>query len=326
MTKTAAGRALPLDIGALAAMIQGEVLDLADACVVLADAAAPMDELSLAVQQEIRVDTGLITVPHPVDQVAMLTQTCDLQETTDEEHHCQVAPVLTRHPTFVREASRGHRPGYAALPWIGDDRVVDLSRITTLERAVVVDKPTVGRPRTSQERLDFAEAVNRHLTRVALEPEIVAVLHPFLRKIKARAGKDGDEGRCLGHVEEFRLEADPGLDDPSPALTVLVVIREENLPRLPHGVTVNDQRVDAVIGSGIAGACRAILTAKTEMALREAWTALAELWIKPAVEAAENEPRVGSIFAEVVNEEELTYGRSRRSPVLDLRYLSTRPA
>lgn len=326
MTKTTTGTTLPLDTGALAAMIQGEVLDLADACVVLADAAAPMDELSRAVQQEIGIDTGLMTVPHPVDQVAMLTQTCDLQETTDEEHHCQVAPVLIKHPTFVREASRGHRPGYAALPWIGDDRVVDLSRITTLERAVVVDKPTIGRPRTAQERLDFAEAVNRHLTRVALDPEIVAVLHPFLSKIKARAGKNSDEGRCLDHVEEFRLDADPDLDDPSPALTVLVVLRGENLPRLPRGVTVDDERVDAVQASGIAGACRAILTANTELALREAWTALAELWIEPAVDAAEQEPRVGSIFVEVVNEEELTYGRSRRSPVLDLRYLSTRPA
>jgi len=326
MTKTTTGTTLPLETGALAAMIQGEVLDLADVCVVLADAAAPMDDLSREVQQAIGNDTGLMAVPQPVDQVAMLTQTCDLQETTDEEYHCQVAPVLTKHPTFVREASRGHRPGYAALPWIGDDRVVDLSRITTLERAVVVDKPTVGRPRTAQERLDFAEAVNRHLTRVALEPEIVAILHPFLRKIKARAGKNSDEGRCLEHVEEFRLDADPDLDDPSPALTVLVVIREENLPPVPRGVTLDDQRVDAVKASGIAGACRAILTANSELALREAWTALAELWIEPAVEAAENEPHVGSVFVDVINEEELTYGRSRRSPVLDLRYLSTRPA
>jgi hypothetical protein len=53
--------------------------------------------------------------------------------------------------------------------------------------------------------------------------------------------------------------------------------------------------------------------------------ALAECWIKPAADRVADVDGVGSVAITVLNGEELSYARSRSAPILDLRYLSTRP-
>lgn len=326
MTETAVHAAALQHASAVSALVQGEVLAVPDACVVVADAGSPLDERSARQKDETGLSEGILVVPHEVDEVVVLSQTCDLQFTTATDYLCLLAPVVVVEPVLAREALRGHRPGLAALPWLGDDRVADLARITTVERAVIAGQPSVARPQSAQERLDFAESVRRHLTRAALPDEVVNVLKPFLKRIQERHDKNSDEGRCLDGVLELRLSADPDLDDPAPALCVLVILEEIDLPPLSSGATVDDERIDRLVEGGVAMAAKAVVTATSAVTLREAWTALAELWVQPSVAAAEHEPRVGSVSVEVLNEEELSYARSRRSPVLDLRYLSSRAA
>lgn len=196
---------------AVSSLIQGEVLAVPDACIVVADAGSPLDERSALQKKESGLVDGLFVVPHEVDEVVVLSQTCDLQFTTATDYLCLLAPVVVVEPVLAREALRGHRPGLAALPWPGDDRVADLARITTVERSVIAGQSSVGKPQSAQERLDFAESVRRYLTRAALPDEIVTVLKPFLRRIQERNDKNSDEGRCLNLVLELRLSADPDL-------------------------------------------------------------------------------------------------------------------
>ncbi len=150
---------------AVSSLLQGEVLGVADACVVLAEASAPLssEAADIAASEDIR--SGLIVVPHAVDDVVLLTQTCDLQFTTAAEHRCLVAPVIHVSERFAYEAWRGRRPGFAGLPWVGLTAVADLSRITTVERSVLVTAVSRGRPHTLRERLHFAETVGRYLQR-----------------------------------------------------------------------------------------------------------------------------------------------------------------
>lgn len=326
MTAASTASTMPLPAGALSALVQGEGFDLQDACVVVADAKLPLHQLSIEWREELGVEDGLIMVGHPTDQIVMITQTCDLQRTTEDEYTCQVAPVLKADPRFVREVARGRRPGFAAIPWLGDDRVADLSRITTVERTVVYEQPSAGRPAATDEQLDFAEAITRHFARVALSNEINQVLALFVDRVKEKDGKRSDEGCCIEQLYEIRLEADPTFDHPSPALTVLFILRAQDLPSLPSTVELDQDRVDGLEERGISAAAKAIVSAQDDLHLREAWLALAELWVEASLEAAEQEPAVGSLHAAVLNDEELSYARSRRSPQLDLRYLSTRAA
>ena len=78
----------------VSSLLQGEVLGVADACVVLAEASAPLSAEAADIAVSAGTGSGLIVVPHAVDDVVLLTQTCDLQFTTAAEHRCLVAPVM----------------------------------------------------------------------------------------------------------------------------------------------------------------------------------------------------------------------------------------
>jgi hypothetical protein len=303
--------------------IQGEVLALPDACVVVADAAWPLDDASAEVAAE-EGDDGLILVPEAVDVIVLLTQTCDLQETTPEQRNCQVAPVVERGETFAREVLRGRRPGWVALPWYRRAAVAELARITTLERSVLVGARSLARPDTPRERLHFAESVSRHFTRAALPDPVVEVLRPLLERMRDRSGRASDEGRCIEQIATIRVEAVPDLDAPAPHLTVLLVLDVENLPSI-GGAELDHDGIDDLVSRGRAAAATAAQRAADPIAKREAWIALTELWLQPAVELAEATPGVDSIDVLVLNGDELSFARARNAPELDLAYLSTRP-
>ena len=305
--------------------IQGEVFDRPDLCVVLADAAWPLDELSRSAADEAGGD-ALVVVPEPVDRVVLLTQTCDLQVTEPGARLCQVAPVVDRGVTFAHEAARGRRPGWADVPWHSPSSVADLSRITTVERSVLVEAASVGRPETAAARFHFAETVSRHFTRAALPDPIVDVLRPVLQRMKDKHDKQSPEGRCIGLVATLRVEAYPDLDDAAPTLTLLVVLEAVDLPPLPEGAELDDDRIDALVKAGSVAAAIQALEATDPVQRREAWVALAELWTEPAVAIAAESTQVDSIDVEVLSGDELTFTRVRNAPELDLAYLSTRAA
>ncbi len=105
-----------------------------------------------------------------------------------------------------------------------------------------------------------------------------------------------------------------------------MILDEDELPRLPDGSHVDDRRVDGLIGAGRTVAAEAVHQAGDPVAKREAWTALAECWIKPAAELVPAVDGVGSVEITVMNGEELSYARSLSAPIIDLRYLTTRAA
>ena len=305
--------------------IQGEVLEIPDACLVLADAAWPLSDLAEQAAIEFG-GTGFVSVPEPVDLVALMTQTCDLQETSTDARLCQVAPVVDRGERFAREAHRGRRPGWAALPWHSEGSIADLSRITTVERSVLIGATARGRPRTPAERVHFAETVSRHFTRIALPDTVCKVLAPFLQRIKDKHDRQSDEGECISRIAMLRIEATPDFDDPAPSLRLLVVLEAVDLPSLPMGVALDDTRIDQLLGLSNAAVARDALATSDPVLRREAWTALVELWIQDSATLADSVPGVDSIDVEVLSGDELTLTRLRNAPQLDLAYLTTRAA
>lgn len=190
---------------------QGDVLELPDSVFWLADARWPLTEVAVAAAAvEADVSSGTIIVPDACDAAVMLTQTCDLQRTSTTSPFCQVAPLIEVPPPFVNEVIRGRRPGYVAVPWFGvEGRVADLSRLTTLERSLLVDVKVLATPRSAGEAYHFAECVSRHFTRVALPDAVSEVLSEFLKRIKERNDKNSIEGECIRKVIAFRVEGRP---------------------------------------------------------------------------------------------------------------------
>lgn len=306
---------------------QGEVLELADACVVLADAAWPMSQRA-ATEAESVGGVGLVAVPYPVDLVVLITQSCDLQATDRDAYLCQVAPVVPNvDEVFAKQVARGRRPGWVSLPWHDRLSVADLSRITTVERSLIVEPESRGKPRTALETIQFAEAVSRHLTRVALPDKVSRVLAPFLQRMRDRHDRRSPEGQCIARVGSLRLVASSGVDADLPDLKVLAVLEADDLPTLPQGTVTREAEIDALVTRGHEAAARAALESLDARARREAWQALAELWIAPAAQIAAAEGSgIGDMEVEVLNGEELSFARSRIAPELDLAYLTNRAA
>lgn len=314
---------------AIRSLIQGEILDARDLCVILADAQWPLSDLAASCASATQTTEGTIIVPEPVDVAVLLTQTCDLQDTSHEARLCQLAPVVTgRGETFAREVQRGRRPGWVAVPWYPahPDGVVDLSRITSAERSLVIDVPSLGRPRTEQERLHFAETISRHFTRVALPDPVCQVLEPFLVRIKERHDRQSEEGRCIALIASLRVEATPDMDAPAPALRLLVVLETSDLPPLPGDADVDNARIDELVSRGYVEAAKVAINATDPVVRREGWTALVELWAKDAVARASTTPEVDGLDVEVISGHELSFARARNAPELDLVYLTTRAA
>jgi hypothetical protein len=311
---------------AVSGLLQGEVLAVADACVILAAASAPLSPEAAEIATSEGTHSGLIVVPHAVDDVVLLTQTCDLQFTTADEHRCLIAPVMHVPEQFALEALRGRRPGFAGLPWAGLTAVADLSRITTVERSVLIGAESRGCPATLRERLHFAETISRYLSRPALPDPVNDVLSPFVKRIAEKHDRESAEGRCAHKVSELRVEATPDIDHEEPALNVLMILEEDELPPLPDWSRVDHHQIDRLIAAGRTAAAEAVHRAVDPVTKREAWMALAECWIKPAIDLVPTVDGVGSVEITVMNGEEFSYARSLSAPKLDLRYLTTRAA
>jgi hypothetical protein len=166
--------------------------------------------------------------------------------------------------------------------------------------------------------------IARHFTRFAFPDDVSRALAPFLNKIKKKYDKESPEGRCARLIDTFRLEANPDFGSDAPDLRLLVLLGEESLPTLPVGAELDQDHVDQLKSFGMMEAATRALEATDPVIKRQAWTAVAELWLGPAVESAESLAGVGQIDLEVINGKELTFARSRNAPELDLAYLTSR--
>jgi hypothetical protein len=308
----------------VSALIQGEVLSLPDACVRLADGRWPLTAEAKSAADTVRSD--LLIVPVAVDFVAVLTQTCDLQRTTEEDAFCQVAPVLTVTEQMANEVARGWRPRYVAIPWFNASAVADLGRVTTVERSLLVDAQSVGRPGDPATRFHLAEMIGRHTSRAALPDSVSEAVRPILARMKSKNDKQSSEGRCVRLLASIRAEARPHFDAVPLDLTLLFVISEEDLPSLPASVEPDHANIDKLVLAGATAAADAVERATDALAARESWIALTEIWAREARIHSESSDDVSSVSAEVLNGEELSFARSRNAPELDLAYLSTRVA
>jgi hypothetical protein len=304
--------------------IQGEVLDAPDLCVVLASSKWPMREISEEAAQQYQGVADVVVVPDPVDHVVLVTQTCDLQRTDANNMLCQVAPLVDVNEKFAYEVMKGRRPGWAAVPWYSNSAAVDLSRITTVERSVIAEAPSLGRPKSQDQSSCFSEAVSRHFTRVALPDELVAVLKPFLEEIKKRHDRNTPLGSCIAKIPASGLRVEVAESDGSTHVLLLVVLEPQDFPELAHGVEVNQKIVDDFIREGETYAAERALNLNNPLCCRQGWLALTDIWRSLIIKVIEDNEYNMTCDVEVLSGYEMNFTRLCNSSELDLAYLSTR--
>lgn len=284
---------------------------------------------------------------HPVPEGAvLLSQTCDL--VLPDRLTVVAAPLVRLSGETLRQAERGGRPRYVAVPAAGDDAFADLDVIGTLHKNLFVNASVAdGLGQVDVEIRRFGRRVARRFGRFPFPDEVVPWFSPLTDVVASKYDKATGEAHALEQVVEFRVEAAGEWTAPPYALTLVTIVRAGNLPELeedqinpppalrrwlrdpsgglrqPPGEIANRLFAQQLALSGGT-------PAPTPAERYHLWLALAEAWAAkcvprgrykddPAVAAAVTD---GEISSEVVSDDEYSLARYRRSERLDVEHLS----
>ena len=163
---------------------QGDVLEL-DALTWMA-----IPRSALTAEAADSVGDGLTSVAaasaHPM---AVLSQTCDIVRDCGQRRFLLLAPVVTLSEPKAGLARRGSSPRYVHLPGLGEDAFVDLDRVVTVEKSVVLNAVWhQGLPDETSQRL-FGERVARVFSRFAFPDDLVQVVQGLVARDQGKARK-----------------------------------------------------------------------------------------------------------------------------------------
>jgi len=179
-------------------------------------------------------------------------------------------------------------------------------------------------PSTDARQL-LAARIARRFSRFAYPDELHPLLKPLRDEVRSKVAKEQSAvGRVMGRVETLRINMVGGWDaEPPWKLQLLVVVRPEFLPFMDR---VDDAPLD--LGDLTAGP-RALTKVAEDLLVATPSTA-ASLWMEfgaalvQHMESKANMPInvIAELTHDVMNTEELTYGRFLRSAYVDLDDLS----
>jgi hypothetical protein len=158
--------------------------------------------------------------------VVITSQTCDIVNGSSlpgSPALIQVAGLVEQNARFVEEVRKFRRPRYLYVPALSHRNLVaDLELTATYDRAVLSKWTRVPAPQDRESRSHCSFALGRQRARHAF-PDLWATAFDKLRDwIKARAGKDSDEGRFVDAIEELRVVADD-VDRP-PSIDIICIM------------------------------------------------------------------------------------------------------
>lgn len=165
--------------------------------------------------------------------VVILNQTCDVVQGSKTQ--ITVAPILEAPtPEQISGARKGRLPLLLHLPEAGaySELVADMSKASHVPKKVVEPLRLVSRHTSDQfgpSARRMSEQIGNVYTRFALPDEVTPVLRRFRNRVRSKALGNGNLGRVLGHLLDFRLSS-THWKGPGRTLTLYAIIPSELLP------------------------------------------------------------------------------------------------
>src|SRR5262249_16389969 len=161
--------------------------------------------------------------------VVILSQTCDV--VLPDRHTIVVAPLVRLSGDVLRQAVKGGRPRYVAVPAAGADTFVDLDIIGTLDKNVLANTPVMdGVGSGDADVRGLGRGMARRFGRFPFPDEVVPWLTPLTDIVTSKYGKETGEALALEQVVELRIEATDGWAAPPYDLTLVTIVRAGTLP------------------------------------------------------------------------------------------------
>lgn len=280
----------------------------------------------------------------------LLSQTCDV--VLPDRLTVVAAPLVRLSGEILKQAIKGGRPRYVAVPAAGADAFADLDVIGTLDKNILADTPAMAGvgPADAEIRL-FGRRVARRFGRFAFPDEVVPWLTPLTDVVTGKYGKATGEALALEQVVELRIEAAGGWISPPYALTLVTIVRAGTLPELEEedqidppsslqqwlrepggrlrrssGEIANRLFAHDVDTSGRSPAPTPAERYHLWLALSEAWAAKCTPRGRDTSDpAVANAVAGGEVTADIVSDDEYSLARYRRSERLDVEHLSPPP-
>jgi len=185
--------------------------------------AVPLTEAAKAAAVE-----GVDIAETPESGLVVLTQTCDIVRPSARRSFVEVAPLVEVDEQDLRMIERGHRPQYAFIPGVADQRLVaDLDRVMTVEKAVVVGWKRVPGCESDEARRYLAQALARKRARFAFPDDFSPCMRRLQERLLDKHDRDSTEGQALRSLQEIRVQASPSWESNEINLLFLFILRQE---------------------------------------------------------------------------------------------------
>jgi hypothetical protein len=285
---------------------------------------------------------------HPAPNgVVILSQTCDV--VLPDRLTVVAAPLVRLSGDVLRQAVKGGRPRYVAVPAAGADTFADLDIIGTLDKNILARAPvTDGVGPADVDIRRFGQRIARRFGRFAFPDEVVPWLTPLTDIVTSKYGKETGEALALDQVVELRVEAADGWAAPPYDLTLVTIVRAGTLPELDENDQIDPpaslqrwlrepsgrlRRTSGDIANRLFAHKVDITGATpppTPAERYHLWLALAEAWAAKCTPRGRDkgDPAVaeavagGEIAADIASDDEYSLARYRRSERLDVEHLS----
>jgi hypothetical protein len=147
----------------------------------------------------------------------ILTQTCDIVRPVRARPFIEVAPLVKKDPSDIKQIAKGMRPQFAIVPGVSDSGLVaDLDRTMSLEKPILESWDKVKGCRDDNEKRRFANALSRKRARTAFPNDFVELIKPLQEKCRKKHGNDSPLGRTLEALSEIRVLSFPHWEGDQP--------------------------------------------------------------------------------------------------------------
>lgn len=273
---------------------------------VAADRHRPITTESVAAAAEDPDGDGLLLLWYDEEEFVIVSQDCDVVDSAHGSPYLTVSPMVTiENDSAAGEARRGYMPNYAPVPASGDNRFADLSRVATVEKALLLSATRIGRLADAEQARLFRGVVHRHFSRIGFPDELARVLKPFRDNMRDKKDRDSPEGRAFEAIEEIRVKAFPDWEGDAIAVTLHLLLYRKNF----EGIVTEAERSRS----------------KNPLNAPDEWVRLREKWNRQCAGALVAGGQIKEIEVSVDFFEEFSSGEYVDTSLLDLGGMSPQP-
>jgi hypothetical protein len=277
-------------------------------------------------------DDGSVELRQALRGAVVISQTCDLVQ--PDRPTVQLVPLVDLDPDTARDAARGKRPRFVAVPSYGQNMFADLQVVGTVTKQYL--SHFERRPGVSADGAAgsvFGRAVGRKFSRFPFPDEIHPWIKPLRELLQSRAGRETSPlGQIIESIAAIRLESAGGWRSHGPYdLTLVIILHPGVLPELDDEfdelpIEIRDWAYqDGRLMRQSAQVAEKLRSASGG-AVQHLWNIFGESLGEKCRENGRRHPlyssAVESLEVEIVSSDEFTFDRFQRSEEVDLDHLS----